>query len=528
MGDGTLRGGVDNRGTIRPGNSIGTLTVDGDLSLESGSTLEIEIDNAGNSDKLVVTGAFSFETGCVRVVPTETMVGEQERLIVEAYTVEWPTAGVGQLSTALLHSHLAPRLRLLTDPNGIELNVTAIAFDDASIAYTENQRSLGSALNQIAVDGGNDLTLALQQLPTADEVRQAYNQLSGQTTPSLAPVTVAGETRHVGMIAGRLRSAADGYARDGGLEESVDPLISGMDSVGVDAGRYLFGVGNGSPVLGDRPWGVWGKGYGLYGDRETASGVPGYQYTVYGAGFGVDYHFTERLLLGLTGGYSDGDINYSGSRDSSDVSATHGGLYGGYETSRWYLDSILTYADLDYETRRYVDLTDERLEGDPSGDMLTGYIEAGLNWRRSERTLIRPLAAFQFSTLKIDSFTESGGDSALTFGDERYESYKGSLGVELTRQLFEHADGFRMDLELRGRWVHEFGDTNATFDAAFASDPGVTFRVSDEDISRNSAILGADLDTWFTRQTRLFIDYGTELNPDNTIHLASIGLEHRW
>jgi outer membrane autotransporter protein len=170
----------------------------------------------------------------------------------------------------------------------------------------------------------------------------------------------------------------------------------------------------------------------------------------------------------------------------------------------------------------------ERLEGDPSGDMLTAYIEAGLNLWRCGRNAIQPLAAFQFSTLHIDGFTESGGDSALTFDDERYESYKGSLGVKLTRQLFEHATGGRTDLELRGRWVHEFGDTNATFDAAFASEPGVTFRVSDEDISRDSAILGAGLDTWFTRQTRLFLDYGTELNPDHTIHLVSAGLEHRW
>ena len=383
MGEGTLRAGtVRNHGIIRPGASIGTLTVDGDLSLESDSTLEVEIDNAGNSDKLIVTGAFSFETGSVSVVPTETIVGEQEYLVVEAYSVEWPTSGVGQLSTALLHAHLVPRLRLLTDPNGIELHVTAIAFDDASVARTENQRSLGSALNQIAEGGGNDLTMTLQQLQTGDEVRRAYDQLSGQTTPSLAPVTVAGGTRHVGMIAGRLRSAADWFSRDIGLGESSDRLVSGTDSVGIDAGQYLFAAGNGSPVLGDRPWGVWGKGYGLYGDRESESGVPGYQYTVYGAGFGVDYHFTDSLLLGLTGGYSDGDINYSGSRDSSDVSATHGGLYGGYEASLWYLDSILTYADLDYETRRFVDLTGERLEGDPQGDMLTGYLEAGLNlWR---------------------------------------------------------------------------------------------------------------------------------------------------
>jgi subtilase-type serine protease len=160
--------------------------------------------------------------------------------------------------------------------------------------------------------------------------------------------------------------------------------------------------------------------------------------------------------------------------------------------------------------------------------MFTGYVEAGLNRWLSGRTLFQPLVAMQVSTLRIDSFTESGGDSALTFDDQRYDSCKGSLGAKLTRQLFDHADGRRATMDLRARWVHEFGDTKASLDAAFASDPDATFRVSDESISRDSAVLGAGLDTWFTRQTRLFLDYGTEWNSDSTAHLVSAGFEHRW
>lgn len=527
-GDGTLRGDVDNRGTIRPGSSIGTLTIDGDLAaIRDTSVIEFEIDNEGNCDKLLVSGFVGFRRQALVPVPIETLVGTHDYTVVEAdrieeriQTLEWPYPAV---EPGLIRSTIAYG----EEPNSIVLRVTALSFDDSNIARTCNQRSLGTALDQIAQAGGNDLTLALQQLDTSDAVRSAYGQLSGQTTPSLAPVSVAGTTRHVGSIAGRLRDPAGGFAASDGFGTSSTGLAS-ADTVSLDAGRYLFAVGNGSPVLGEKPWGVWGKGYGLYGDRESESGVPGYAYTVYGAAFGLDYRFTERLLLGVTAGYSEGDIDYSGSRDRSDVSATHGGIYGGYDAPRWYLDSVLTYTDLEYDTRRYVDLLDERLEADPSGSMFTAYFEAGLNWRRSERTLIQPLAGLQVSTLKIDRFTETGGDAALTFDDERYDSYKGSLGVRITRELFDHADGARMELELRGRWVHEFGDTNASFDAGFAADPGATFRVSDEDTARDSAVLGAVLDTWFTRRTRVFLDYGTELNPDHTVHVVTAGLEHRW
>jgi len=524
QGAGTVAADVVVEGTVRPGNSIGTLTIDGDVTFDPCSVLEVEIASAA-ADKLAVTGDVEIAGGTVRSIATETIVGSHQYVIVEANSV---SGQFDALDTALVDSFiLLESAELGYQSDAVVLAVTATDFDDPNIVRTGNQASLGSALQQVAEEGGNGVTTALQQLQTGGAVEAAYNQLSGQTTPSLAPVTVAGTTRHVGAIAGRLRNPAGGVAGDEGFGDSSMAFAAG-DTMSPDAGRYLFSAGNGTPVLGDKPWGVWGKGYGLYGDRETGSGVPGYQYTIYGTAFGLDYRFTERLLLGFTMGYSQGDIDYSDSRDSSDVSATHAGVYGCYDTPHWYLDSILTYTDLEYETRRYVDLLDERLKADPSGDMLTAYFEAGLNWRRGERTLIQPLAGLQLSTLKIDGFTETGGDSALTFDDQRYDSYKGSLGARLTQQLFERENGSRMELELRGRWVHEFGDTTASLDAGFASDPGATFRVSDGDIARDSAVLGAGLDTWFTRQTRLFVDYGTELNPDNTIQVVTAGLEHRW
>ncbi|MCX5644468.1 MAG: autotransporter domain-containing protein [Phycisphaerae bacterium] len=55
-------------------------------------------------------------------------------------------------------------------------------------------------------------------------------------------------------------------------------------------------VGNGSPVRTDERWGLWGRGYGLFGDRKTEMGAPGYSYNVYGGSAGLDYQFTPRFL----------------------------------------------------------------------------------------------------------------------------------------------------------------------------------------------------------------------------------------
>ena len=47
-------------GTLAPGNSIGTLTVSGDLTLSADDTTEIEFD-ASNTDKIIVNGDISLD-----------------------------------------------------------------------------------------------------------------------------------------------------------------------------------------------------------------------------------------------------------------------------------------------------------------------------------------------------------------------------------------------------------------------------------------------------------------------------------
>jgi T5SS/PEP-CTERM-associated repeat protein len=534
MGDGTLSGNdISVFGTIEPGASIGTLTIEGNLSLETGGVLEVEIDNSGQSDLLDVTGAFTLAGGTVRPVPVETIVGSHQYTIVEANSVAYiVVAGSSDVwSTALLDSDIVVGPE--SDPNTVLLDVAAVPFNDPNITRTANQRSLGAALEQIGVqDPNNEVTMALQQLPTADEVRQAYDQLNGQTIPALAPVSVVDTTKYMSMISHRLRYSAGGFAAGAGLPSSpagTGPAgMSGGDRLGVNAGGYDFAVGNGTPYLSDAAWALWGSGYGLFGDRDSEGGVPGYDYHIYGGAFGLDYQYAERLLLGVTLGYSEGSIDYASSPDEADIAGTHVGLYGRYATPRWYLDAIGTYTGLSYETHRFVDLLGEKLEGEPSGYVASGYIEAGLYRWWSPRCLIQPLAAFQFAQVSIDSFTESGGAAALHFASERFDSYQGSLGVKVTQELCRHDDGCRASVELRGRWVHEFGDTRASLDADFASDPGVVFQVSDAALSRDSAVLGAGLDTWFGRSFRAFADYTAALNSDGTLQAVSAGLEYRW
>src|SRR5690606_36863678 len=74
--DGAVLGGsgtvgtttVASGATIAPGNSIGTLVVDGNYVQGDGSTYELEMDAAGNSDLIDVAGTAQLDGGTVQVL----------------------------------------------------------------------------------------------------------------------------------------------------------------------------------------------------------------------------------------------------------------------------------------------------------------------------------------------------------------------------------------------------------------------------------------------------------------------------
>jgi outer membrane autotransporter protein len=170
----------------------------------------------------------------------------------------------------------------------------------------------------------------------------------------------------------------------------------------------------------------------------------------------------------------------------------------------------------------------EKLKGDSNGQGISGYVETRYDWGNINHWILQPLASFQFSYLALDSYTERGGTSSLEYDDQSYNSYKGSLGVKLTQELFKRNSDRRESIQLRGRWIHEFGDDNSSVDAHFSSDPDVVFKVSDEGIARDSAALGASFNTDLSRYTQLSFGYDAHLNHDNNLHILSAMFVYRW
>jgi len=520
---------VINFGTIAPGESVGTLTVTGNVMFDTDSFYEVEIDSNDAADKLVAAGDVDIQGGTVQAILTGTIAGTNQYEIIGADSV---SGTFDTLDSALLHFFL-DEASLSYDPDSVWLTVSVIPFDDPSVWQTCNQAQVGGALQEIAEGGGNGITDALQALDDINDIRLAYDQLAGQSRPPLAPVTVAGTSKFLGMVSSRVQTVKTGLMA--GISDSSLMAMAGSNRGPSRGSIYdvapqgqTFNVGNGSNVLASKQWGVWGRGYGLYGDRKAESGAPGYDYNMYGASIGLDCQFTKTFLGGVVGGMSEGDVDFSGSRDNSDLAATYIGLYGSLAWDKWYVDVTAVYANLEYDTERFVDLPGERLTGQFDGSEIAAYVEVGLNCDLAPNLLLQPLASLQYVSLDLDPYTESGGASALGFDDQTYDSLKGALGARLTSRLIETARDCHIDGQLRGRWVHEFGDDRSNVDAHFATDPAAVFTVSDADLAPDSAVLGAGLSADLNRQTRVYVDYDTRLNRDESLYVISAAVQYRW
>lgn len=100
-GTGRVIGNLTNNGTIAPGNSIGTLNVQGNYVHNAGSVLEIEFDGAGGIDLLAVTGTATLNGGTLRFISTTGAEGSGGTFLTAGGGVTGTFATVETVGAAL-------------------------------------------------------------------------------------------------------------------------------------------------------------------------------------------------------------------------------------------------------------------------------------------------------------------------------------------------------------------------------------------------------------------------------------------
>ncbi|MFA6119154.1 MAG: autotransporter-associated beta strand repeat-containing protein [Parachlamydiales bacterium] len=175
-GNGTVTGSITSNGVIRPGASVGTLSVAGPVTLNSGSVYQVEF-NTTSSDLLDVTGIVTIQVGAnVELIP-DFSVGAYQPF--QRYTIIQSGGGVFGTFDNIITAFPAFIGELSYDnPNTVDLIVNIVPF--TALVRNGNPGAVAEYFDFLSTQiEGSDLDDVIESLQflSIEEMREAFDQL---------------------------------------------------------------------------------------------------------------------------------------------------------------------------------------------------------------------------------------------------------------------------------------------------------------------------------------------------------------
>ena len=402
----------------------------------------------------------------------------------------------------------------------LDVQITRVAFD-AVAGLDRNETSVASA-----IEGTYD--------PTLSTAPGSYGSVLADLFKFDDATQYAGALEQLAatQYAGYLRSSTMAGARFNGL--IYDMAECGKGSITNELCRSE----NGGPRL-------WVTGnYGRVstdGDHEAA----GFKAVQYWIAAGLDFAVTPNFVLGVAGGYLENnnkfkanEYDYKGG-DSIKSKGWQAGIYGNYDSGKFYVKGAISYSDLDGNARRNIDfgtagstyvgapktVTAGLITGDADVNVWAAGAEAGVRFPLGENATITPYASLDYAHAKMGRFTEKTSDlsaqGALLSVRGSDEFFASELGLELAAQWGN------VSPYIRGGWQHNFGDKRAKFTGDFIGAPaGTEFDVISERFSPDAGVLEVGLAAQFSPNFNAHLGYQGRFSSNLTEHTGGLTLSY--
>ena len=497
LGGATTIKSLHNSGTFTSGNSIGTTNITGNYTATSSSVTEIEINDAGQSDFVNVTGTATIASGAtLKVVPLDEITETREYKFMTAgsYSGEFTV-----LDTALID--FAAEIR----GSDYYLTVTRLPFID--VARTSNQRQIAPYLERTYSGATGDYKSVLDTLAghsTASEVRHGMDQLDGELYPTLSIANLQAVSNFNRMIADQLRPG-------------LKPLFYPRRGV----------------YRGQCPqcctWNGWTAGYGLGGNAASDGNAHGYTFSTGGMAVGIDRRLDYATRFGLFYGNGFASTVLDGLADASTIHSNVGGLYLRHRRYDSYWTTIADLGHDDYVSRRNIAFgsINRTAESRHGGWQSTIYNELGHTFYVGPRLGLQPYTALQYIYIRQNGFTETGANSVnLDVSGDDLDSLRTILGGRVIANPGGALFGCN-ELAFRTHWTHELLDrTTGIIGADFAGVGTPAFAVRGVDLGRDWVTTGTDAVWKHGNHLQLRLSYEITYNARQAYHTGggSVGL----
>jgi len=433
---------------------------------EQGSHFDVEVDAAGNSDKVEATGAATLEGGTVHVL---AQTGDYAPST--SYEILSAAGGVsGQFEGADTNlAFLVPVLGY--DGDRVVLTLLRNDLSFADVAATPNQVAAGTAADEV-FGFGSDAYMSLMGA-TADETRAAFDSFSGEV--------------HATALASVAQSTA-------GLRRAL--LAQGARlSTGEDRGVSL-----------------WVQGLGEWGSLEGNGNAGDVDNTTYGMLVGTEIQVGEALRFGILTGYSEMDVVVGARHSKASIEGNHAGAYASYTLDGMSLRAGGTYTALRFDTQRVAAVRGfaEQLRARYDGNARQLFAEAAYRVKQG-RGHVEPFAGIDAVWVSKDGFTEYGGGTALTDAGNDVDYTWSTLGL---RGAVPAVTSVPITVQGSAAWQHALGGTAA--EALMNFNGGTAFTVAGAPLEKDSLVIGAGIEWRLTPNVALGANYAGALSDRRT------------
>lgn len=479
-GSGNLPATVINGGTLSPGNSPGTLTVNGNLTLNPGSTYLAEIQGAV-ADRVNVTGTAAL-AGTLRIVP---LGGHYS--FNNPYTLLSATGGrAGTFDTATgfgagvttTVSYTATDVLLTLSPN-------ALTSPNLGMNAPRNAYAVATAIDAAVANGADPSSLfGIYNLPAA-AIPAAVNSLSGEihaAAPAMAHV-----------VSGQF------------LRTMLDPGAAGRSAAGI-AGPGPAGYSSLVRKGADQPAGasrldmpfysVWAAAYGSHGRTDGNAAIGAAMRVIDDAHLatGIDIRLMPGTVAGLAVSGGKAQASLPGVIGKVDADVLQLGLYGSAQFGPARFGAALSHARLDNEVSRSIPALGSALSSSYTTTAWSGRLQASamvLNWGGLS---ISPLAAVQGTRARSPAVIEANwagaNAGALALAKRNGVTARGELGLQLDADTV--FAGIAVAGHVRVAWAH-YLQRDAALTASLVGLPGASFKATGARRGSDSALVSAGI-----------------------------------
>lgn len=531
IGDGALVGGHGSIGsgsgslvdiltgaTLSSGNSIGTLTINGDLTLQSGSTFAVDIAGAGMSDLTHVTGATTILGGNVSVTALDPATRYQSG---QTYTILTSDGGINGAFEDTVSKSAFINANETYDLNNVNLTIAVknVGQTDgggvdptsgtpppalfATVSETRNQIATAKALDTLQQSGPSlELYNRLLML-SADEARSAFNLLSGEAYASTKAALIEGSAVIRDAMNSRLRSTESFV-----LSPSATLLSYGPESGSTAARPDAFAAI--TSTAREQNYNAWIQGYGNWASIDGNGNTAGLDYNTGGFVAGADGTVFDNWRLGLLAGYSRTTFDVDG-RASSGQSDNY--TLGAYAGSSWKLNNgnaiafrtglAYTWHEIELDRFDIFPGFSDSLNSDYHASTFQAFGELAYQWGR-EDTPLEAFANLAYVHHRTDGFNEAGRTAArLSVDSDTMDTAFTTIGLRASRHFMLG----NVSANAHGSigWRHAYGDIDTGSTNSFIGSSA--FTVYGAPIAKDAALIEAGLNFNLSRSAKLGVNY---------------------